>query len=286
MKFPEFDYARPSSVDEALKLLSDHGETATLLAGGQSLMPILAFRLAQPGILVDLKSVPGLNAIRIDDAGVALGATVRWCDILGHSDLGAYHPLLVEAVSHVAHYQIRNRGTVGGSLAYADPAAELPGIAVTCDATIVLAGTNGRREVGAGDFFVGALTTAIQPGEIIVEVRFPKWPGSRRWAFLEFARRRGDFALAGTAVFFDTDGDGAATNTHIGVIGAGDRARRLGAAEEVVNGRKVDQAVIDAAGAAAAADVDPLDDFHAPAEYRRDLVKTLVWRALAKAAAN
>ncbi len=286
MKFPDFEYACPASLEEALRLLEDYGDEATILAGGQSLMPILAFRLAAPRLLVDLKKVPGLNAIEADGDGVRLGANVRWCDILASTTLSAAHPLLVEAVGHVAHYQIRNRGRVGGSLAYADPAAELPGIAVTCDAEIVIAGRAGERIVGAADFFLGALTTSLEPGEIITELRLPRWPEGRCWAFLEFARRRGDFALAGTAIYYDVDAEGQAVDAHIGVIGASDRPHRLKGAEDAISGSAVDEDAIAAASAAASREVDPMEDFHAPAAYRRDLIQTLVARALSQAAAR
>ena len=284
MKFPDFDYACPKSLDEALALLEQHGDEAVLLAGGQSLMPVLAFRLAAPGLLVDLKKVPGLGTIEIDGDGVCLGANVRWCDILGNTALADAHPLLVEAIGHVAHYQIRNRGTVGGSLAYADPAAEMPGIAVTCDADIIVTGPSGERAIGAADFFLGALTTSLATGEIITALHLPAWPGNRRWAFMEFARRRGDFALAGTAVYYDLDAGGRAVDAHIGVIGAGDRPRRLKGAESAINATSVDTDAIAKAASAAAQEVDPMEDFHAPAAYRRALVETLVTRALMRAA--
>lgn len=286
MKFPDFDYACPTSLDEALALLEERGEEAMLLAGGQSLMPILAFRLAAPGLLVDLKKVPGLGSIESDSDGVRLGANVRWCEIDRNAALAGAHPLLVEAIGHVAHYQIRNRGTVGGSLAYADPAAEMPGIAATCDGEIIVMGASGERMVAAADFFLGALTTCLAPGEIITGLRLPAWPKDRRWAFQEFARRRGDFAMAGTALYYDVDAEGRAVDAHIGVIGASDRPRRLTGAEAAINGSAVDAEAIAAAAEAASREVDPMEDFHAPAAYRRALVETLVTRALTDAAAK
>ncbi len=286
MKFPDFAYACPTSLDEALGLLKQHGADAVLLAGGQSLMPILAFRLAAPGLLVDLKKVPGLGEIGTDADGVRLGAKVRWCEIDRNARLAAAHPLLVEAIGHVAHYQIRNRGTVGGSLAYADPAAEMPGIAVTCDGEIIVMGGAGERRVRATDFFLGALTTCLEPGEIITGLRLPAWPKDRRWAFEEFARRRGDFALAGTALYYDLDSRGRAVDAHVGVIGASDRPRRLAEAERAINGSAVDAEAIAAAAEAASREVDPLEDFHAPVAYRRALVETLVARALTRAASQ
>ncbi len=203
MKLPLLDYARPRSVAEAVELLTQHDGEAKVISGGQSLIPILAFRLASPTILVDLRHVPDLDRIAIDDNGVELGAKVRWRDIEIDRRLNTAHPLLVAAIKHVAHYQIRNRGTVGGSLAHADPAAELPAIAVTCDAEIVVIGPAGRRSIPAVEFFVGPLLTKLTPSEIVVAMRLPRWPRQRHYGFEEFARRRGDFALAGVAVFYD-----------------------------------------------------------------------------------
>ena len=284
MKFPRFEYASPASLAEAVAFLKERGDAAMLLAGGQSLLPVLAFRMAAPELVVDLKNVPGLDAIKVGGEGVRLGARVRWCEIERHAALRKVHPMLVEAISHVAHYQIRNRGTVGGSIAFADPAAEMPGIAVTCEAEIAVTGSSGERVVRADEFFLGAMTTTLGPDEIITELRLPVWPQERRWAFLEFARRRGDFALAGIALFFDLDARARAVNAHVGVIGASDRPHRLKEAESVINGSAVDATAIEDAAEAASREVDPMADIHAPPEYRRALVKTLVERALASAA--
>ena len=231
MKLPKFEYASPTTVQEAVALLAAGSGNAKLLAGGQSLVPILAFRLATPSMLIDIGRIAGLDTIEIDDAGIHLGARVRWCDIEADTNLATAHPLLAAAITHVAHYSIRKRGTVGGSLAHADPAAEMPGIAVACDAEITIVGPAGSRLVPAGNFFLGPLTTVLAPDELITRIRFPPWPAARRWGFQEFARRRGDFALAGVAAFYDLDYSGHAVNTHIGVIGVNDRPLRLTAAE-------------------------------------------------------
>ncbi len=235
MKLPPFDYACPTTLPEAIELLASHDD-AKAIAGGQSLVPMLAFRLAQPSLLVDLRKLADLRGIRISDAGVTLGAMVRWRDIEEDERLETAHPLLKAAISHVAHYQIRNRGTVGGSIAHADPAAEMPGIAMTCDAEIAVVGKSGAHVIQAADFFQGALTTALTTDEIIVEIRLPAWPAGRRWGFQEFARRRGDFAMAAAAVFYDQDERGKARNAHVGVIGVSDRPLRLTAVEDVLNG--------------------------------------------------
>ena len=285
MKPPVFDYAAPDSVEEAVALLSARSGNAKIISGGQSLMPMLAFRLAAPELLVDLKRIQGLNRIDIGADGVRLGAKVRWVDIERSDALKKANPLLAEAVQHVAHYQIRNRGTIGGSIAHADPAAEMPGIALTCEAEIATIGTAGPRVIKAAEFFLGPLMTALEPDEIIVEIRLPPWPARRRWGFQEFARRRGDFAMAAAAVWYDQDDGGKARNAHVGAIGVGDRPQRLTAVEAVLNGRIIDAAAIAQAEAAAAAAVDPQADIHASADYRRALIGTMVERAL-KSAGN
>ncbi|HTQ35069.1 MAG TPA: xanthine dehydrogenase family protein subunit M [Stellaceae bacterium] len=279
MKPSAFEYIAPATLREAVSLLAADPD-ATVIAGGQSLMPLLAFRLTAPSLLVDLRRIPGLDAVVIDDAGVRLGAQVRWRDIEDDARLVAAHPLLREAISHVAHYAIRNRGTVGGSLAHADPAAELPGIAVACDADIVLVGANDERVVAAGEFFTGPLSTVRRPEEIVTELRLPPWPASRRWAFREFAQRKGDFALAGIALFYDQDANDRIENAHVGVIGACDRPHRLPEVEAMLNGRAIGDELIRAAAALAAKAIDPPEDLHADAAYRRGLVRTLVERAL------
>ena len=284
MKFPAFDYKLPASLSEAIALLADHGDDAMLLAGGQSLMPILAFRMAAPTLLIDLKNVPALDCIDIGVDGITLGARVRWRDIEGHAELVRAHPLLSAATRHIAHYQIRNRGTVVGSLALADPAAELPGVAVTCDARLTLFGPGGERDVAAEEFFLGPMTTDLAADEILTAITFPAWPERRRWAFREFARRRGDFALAGIALHYDLDEQGRARDVHIGVIGACDRPHRLRAAEAAIDGTAVDEAAIAIAAEAASSEVSPIEDHHAPPDYRRALVATLIERALQDAA--
>src|ERR687894_570383 len=286
MKLPPFEYKAPTTLAEAVAILAASDGAARPLAGGQSLLPVLAFRLAAPTVLVDLKRIPDLRRIEIDDKGVHLGAMTRWRDIEDDKRLRTAHPLLVAAIAHVAHYQIRNRGTVGGSLAHADPATEMPGIAVTCDAEIEVVGASGSRTLGAAELFVGPLTTSLQPDEIITGVRLPPWPKARRWGFEEFSRRRGDYALAAVAAYYAEDDKGRARDAHIGVIGAADTPLRLAAAEQALNGRAIDDGAIAAAAQAASAAVDPPDDIHAPAAYRRALVGTLLERALRRAAAR
>jgi carbon-monoxide dehydrogenase medium subunit len=283
MKLAAFDYASPATIEEAVALLASRSGNAKIISGGQSLVPILAFRLAAPELLVDLKQLQGLNRIDIAEDGVRLGAKVRWCEIERNERLKGAHPLLVEAIRHVAHYQIRNRGTVGGSLAHADPAAEMPGIAITSEAELMIVGSKGKRIDKASDFFKGSLSTSLAPDEILTEIKLPPWLVGRRWAFLEFALRRGDFAIAGVALYYDMVG-GNIANIHIGAIGVGDRPLRLHAVEAVLNGRKLDDVAIEDAAKAARESIDPPSDIHAPAEYRRALLTTLLARALRQSA--
>ena len=286
MKPAAFEYAVPTTVAEAVALLASRNGEAKPISGGQSLMPVLNFRLAAPTLLVDLRHLPDLDRIVVEAGGTRLGAKVRWRDIEKSRELAAGQPLLCAAIAHVAHYQIRNRGTVGGSLAHADPAAEMPGLAVALDARLRIIGAKGERMVEAGEFFTGPLSTVLEPDELILEVLLPAWPAARRWGFEEFARRRGDFALAGAAVWCDTDAAGCAQNAHVGIIGASDRPRRLPAAEMALNGKALDAATIAAAVAATRAALDPMNDIHASADYRRALAGTMVERALKAALAR
>ena len=283
MKAPPFEYVRPDRLETAINFLAENGDEAKVIAGGQSLVPMLAFRLSAPRFLVDIGRIPKLRGVTIDDDGIRLGALTRWREIEQNDELRSAHPLLVEAVRHVAHYQIRNRGTIGGSLAHADPAAELPGIAVTCDGTVVLLGPTGRREVPADGFFTGPLTTTLRPDELILELRLPALRKDSRWAFQEFARRKGDFALAGVAVCYELK-SGRAVNARVGAIGVANTPVRLPAVEAVLNDSTITESVIRDATAAAFASVDPGDDIHAPGDYRRALVCVLMQRALASAA--
>ena len=284
MKLPNFEYVAPSTPAEVVKLLAEHRGEAKVIAGGQSLLPTMAFRLSQPSVLVDVRKLESLSRIAIDEAGVLLGARVRWVDIESHAELTQAHPLLVEAIRHVAHYQVRNRGTVGGSLAHADPASELPCIAVTCEAELRVLGPAGERRIKAADFFQGPLTTALRDDELILDVRLPSWPAQRRWAFSEFARRPGDFALAGVALFYELDHEQRAVNSHIGVVGACYCTSRLPQAEHALNGKAVNAESVREVAAIAAQEIDAPDDFHASAEYRRALLGTLLERSLSAAA--
>jgi carbon-monoxide dehydrogenase medium subunit len=285
MKLPDFEYRAPDTLAEAVLLLAS-SDGARPLAGGQSFLPIMAFRLAEPTMLVDLKKVQELRGIDVSQQGIRIGAMTRWREILDDPRLKTAIPLLPEAIEHVAHYQVRNRGTIGGSLAHADPASEMPAVALALDAQIEAVGSKGRRMIAAQDLFVGPLMTSLEADEIIVAVHLPAAPPNRRYGFQEFSRRRGDFALAGIALSYDQDAQGRAANIRIAAFSIADTPVRLKAAEAVLNGKIVDAQAIAAAAVAASGEVDPAGDIHASARYRKALVGTMLTRALERAAAD
>jgi carbon-monoxide dehydrogenase medium subunit len=280
VKLPAFDYERPTSVEDAVQILVREAGEAKLLAGGQTLVPVMAFRLASPTVLVDLGGIPCLREVSVDAAELSVGAMARWCDLESDPRIKAACPIIPAAIEHIAHYQIRNRGTIGGSLAHADPAAEMPGITVVCDASIDLVGPKGTRTVAAGDFFLGPLTTCLEPDEVLQRVRFPVWSTERRWAFEEFAQRRGDFALAGVAVHYEWDDQGVARDAHLVVIGASNSPRRLAKAERALNGHRITSELMALVASIAAAEVEVHDEPQVSAAYRRSLVNVLVERAI------
>jgi carbon-monoxide dehydrogenase medium subunit len=282
MKPAPFEYARPGTLAEALSLLAE--DDAKPIAGGQSLVPLLALRMTSPRLLVDISRLAELKGIDIGPQGIRLGALTRWCDVLSHPQLAAHHPLLVEAIGHVAHYQIRNRGTVGGSCCHADPSAEMPAVAVTCEAQFEIASRRGTRVVPAQEFFQGILTTALEPDELLTAIRLPHWPAGRRHAFQEFARRTGDFAIAGCTLFWDQDGD-RCINPHVGVFGVADTPLRLRNVEAALTDRPITPDLIAEAADLAQQAVVPHSDLHAPAAYRSALMRVMVERALSSAAA-
>jgi carbon-monoxide dehydrogenase medium subunit len=284
MKLPPFEYASPGTLQEATALLAKHNGDARPLAGGQSLLPLMAYRLASPALLVDLAKIPDLDRIEIREDGVYVGALTRWCQIESDESLIHGHPLLREAVKSIAHYQIRNRGTIGGSLAHADPAAEMPALVITCGAEINVVGSKNSRTIAAKDFITGPLETTLQTDELIVSVKFPRWQPQRRWAFKEFAKRRGDFALGGVALHFHEGSQGEAKRVHIGVFGTGETPERMTAVEDFVTGKKVDAHLAHAAGMIARTAVRAAGDMHASADYRQALIGTLLERALIEAA--
>ena len=283
MKPAAFEYAAPSSIAEALALLRTQDGDAKILAGGQSLMPLLAMRLARPSLLVDLGRIAGLDSIREESGVIAIGAMTTKSAI-EHSDLvRTRQPLFHEATRLIGHPQIRNRGTVGGSMAQADPAAEYPAAALALDAKMRVVGDAGERIIDAADFFVSTLTTALEPGEILIEVRLPMLAPGTGWSILEVSRRHGDFAMAGAAAMVALDA-GRVRSARIVLFGVGPVPLRARAAEDAVAG-KPPAAATWASAAAHARDAveEPLSDSHASAAYRRHLAGVLVERALAEA---
>lgn len=286
MKPAEFEYVAPTNLQEALGYLSTHGGDAKILAGGQSLVPLLNMRLSRPTLVIDINRVQELDFIEERGGGIAIGATVRQADAEASPLLAQHCPLVVEAIKHIGHPQIRNQGTVVGCLAHHDPAAELPAVAVTLGARLIIAGPNRQeRQVDAEGFFVTNFTTVLRPDEILTAIWFPKQEPGEGSAFVEVARRHGDFALAGAATTLKLNPDGTVAQTRIGLAGVSDHPVRCHAAEAGLQGQPATGESFAAAGQAAAADgeLDPVDEVHATAEYRRQVTAVLVERALAKA---
>ena len=280
-----FDYYAPTSIDEALQLLQEHGDEAKVLAGGHSLIPLLKLRLADPKVLIDIGRIPNLAYIRPHDGGVAIGALTTH-QMLETSDLlRAELPLLAEAAGRIGDVQVRNRGTIGGSLVHADPGGDLPAPVLALGATMVVRGAGGERTVSADEFFVGMLTTAVGPDELLTEVRVPRLSGRAGYAYEKAANKASGYAVVGVAAAVSTGPDGSIQEARIGITGAGAQPVRATAAEESLRGRNPSEDNLRAAGEQAAQAVDdPMDDIHASAAYRRELVKVLTRRALARAA--
>jgi carbon-monoxide dehydrogenase medium subunit len=287
VKPPAFAYFAPRSLAEALALAAEHAEDGKLLAGGQSLMPALNFRLSSPAALVDLNRVEGLAGISAPvGGGLSIRAMTRHRAVERSAEVRERCPLLSAVMPHIAHVQIRNRGTIGGSLSHADPAAELPAVTTACDAQFVIAARGGERTVPAGEFFLGTFTTALEADEILSEIRVPQWPQGRRWAFREINRRHGDFAIAGVALWLDLDDAEPAVckDAHIVLFGVSETPVRMIASEDYLKGRAVAEADMREAAALAEDAFDPMSDLHASAEYRREVGCVLLRRALLEAA--
>ncbi|MCB1482228.1 MAG: xanthine dehydrogenase family protein subunit M [Rhodobiaceae bacterium] len=289
MKAPWFEYYAPATLDEALKMLGDADLDGRVLAGGQSLMPMLNLRVADPAMLVDINGIPGLDGIEENADTLSVGALVRHADILNSPAVRARWPLLAEAVTQVAHPAIRNRGTVCGSVAHNDPAAEAPSILATLDGTVIIASAEGRRELPAEEFSQGMLSTALEPGEMVVGLRYRRPPEGTGSGFVEFARRLGDFAIAGAAALL-TMRDGVCERARLTILGMGDGPVRACEAEDMLTGKTLANGAareaFEAAAAAVKAAVDPAEDVHATSGYRRHLTGVMTIRALEKALAR
>ncbi|HEX2256227.1 MAG TPA: xanthine dehydrogenase family protein subunit M [Afifellaceae bacterium] len=281
MKPAPFAYARPASLDEALTLLADggHGD-ARVLAGGQSLMPVMNFRLAEPDLLVDINGLSELASIEETDGSLRVGALVRQAELLASPLVRQHAPLLAMALPHVGHHAIRNRGTVGGSVALADPAAEIPACALALGATIHVAGRTGRRAVAAEAFFTGLYDTALEPGELVTALELPNARPGERFAFQELARRHGDYAMAGVAVAARVAD--VIEEIRIVFFAVADRPLRAPAAEQALAGSRPGDAQALASGRAAVAQLPTSGDLHAGAETKRHWAGVLLGRALAE----
>jgi carbon-monoxide dehydrogenase medium subunit len=282
MKPPPFEYYRARTVEEAIALLGQHGPDAKVLAGGQSLLPMMKFRLARPSVLVDLRWVQDLSYIHQVGGTMAFGAMARLSS-LESDQTRARCPLLAEAAHHIGHPPIRHQGTVCGSLAHADPAAELPVLALALDAELVAAGPNGARVIPAGDFFVSMLTTSLGPDEILTEARFPVLRPETGWGFSELSRRPGDFALVVAAATLQVEASGMVADARIALGAVAERAIRCPEAEAALLGQMGGKEAFTAAAALASEPLEPPSDVHAASGYRRHLARILVERALAQA---
>ena len=281
MKAAPFEYVRARSVAEACELLRQGGGDAKLIAGGQSLVPMMAMRLARPRRLVDINNIAAVKFIAIETDTARTGACTRQCVVERDDALAARVPLLRQALAWVGHAQTRNRGTVGGSLAHADPAAELPLVAQVLGATMVLRSASGARAVPAAGFFAGPLTTVVEPGECLEEIRWPVWREMRAGsAFTEVSRRHGDFAIVAAAAQVALDGDGRCVRASFGVGGGGSTPRAFPDIARLLVGTRMDDGAINGAAHDAAAGVDFSGDLHASADYRRHLAAVLAARAL------
>ena len=283
MKPPPFEYHAPETVEEALALLSDHGDEAKVLAGGQSLIPLLSLRLARPSHLVDVGGLAELRQVRSDGA-LVLGAAVTQRAAERSPDVRASAPLLAGTLPLVGHEPIRTRGTIGGSLAHADPAAELPAVACALEATLVARGPGGERTIAAADFFLGYLTTALADDELLTEVRLPATGAGTGWACDEVARRHGDFALAAAFAVVRVDQAGAVSYARLALAGVADTPVRARTAEAALAGQPAHDTTWEAAGHEAARGLDPPSDVHASGAYRRHVAGVLTRRALSVAA--
>jgi CO/xanthine dehydrogenase FAD-binding subunit len=283
MKPASFDLVTARSVDEAVAALAAGNGAAKLLAGGQSLVPMLNFRLIQPIVLVDINRLPDLAAVTDQPGGVRLGALARHRAVETSPLIAERFPVLAAALAHVGHLAIRNRGTVGGSLAHADPAAEWPMMALLLDAKIRTAAPQGGSVIDAKDFFVGALATALSEAEMVTGIDLPALARGMGWGFEELARRQGDFAIAAVGALIATDGT-RCSDARIVMAGGGDTARRAAAAEALLRGQALTQKAIAAAARAVRDAAAPSTDLHASADYRRHVLEVLARRALAAAA--
>ena len=282
MKPAPFDYARPSTVEEACRLLDEAGGGATVIAGGQTLMPLLNLRMSQPFVLVDINGIAALKGVSRVDGATRIGPATRQADALGDGMLARRLPALVTALGHVGHYQTRNRGTVGGSVALGEPAAEMPAAAVALGATIEIASVRGRRSVKAEEFYLGPYMTVLEPDELVTGIVYPDWPEGHIVLFREVAQRPGDFALVGMIGALALEG-GTISRAGIAWFGMGPTPIKARQAEAALVGKVLGDVDAQAMAELALADTAPFDDHHASAEYRRTVGRRIFARTLREA---
>lgn len=282
MKPPRFEYWRPDRIDDVVRFLDDHADEAKLLAGGQSLMPMLNMRLTRPRYLIDLNGLGDLEYARVQDGTLRIGALTRQAALLRSSAVAEHCPLMVRALPHIGHTAIRHRGTIGGSLVHSDPSAELAAVAATLDAQMVVQGRRGSRTIPAAEFFVTFFTTAVEPTEVLTEVRLPVQPAGCGSSVMELSRRHGDFALSGVAAVVSLDGARIAS-ARLTAFGVGEGPVRLGEVEDLLRGAEPADELIAEAGRRAQDAVEPESDMHASGRYRKEMTGVLTRRALAQA---
>ena len=287
MKPAPFEYFAPVELQEALDLLERYGDEAKILAGGQSLMPLMNLRLARPGLIIDINRLSGLDTITATpEGGLTIGALTRQRALERSKIVQEQNPILAAAMPLIGHFQIRNRGTIGGSLVHADPAAELPAVSLLLGAEFLLRSKSAVRVVPAAEFFLSYLTTAIRPAELLTEIRLPKWPSREAWAVQEIARRKGDFALIGVALRAELDGEKTVQKAVIVMFGVDSKPLRMERAEAILKGRRISEAFLRELSGVVAEELQPDSDIHASAAYRKEVGGVLVRRALESALAK
>lgn len=279
-----FDYHRASSVDEALALLTKYGDEAKLLAGGHSLIPAMKLRLSQPGHLIDIGRLQGLSHIHEEQGAITIGALTTYRQLETSHVVQRYLPIITETVNLIGDQQVRNRGTIGGSLAHSDPAADMPGVVLALKAELHVQGPNGKRSIKADDFFLGTFTTALKENEILLEIRFPIAHGRVGSAYEKLANRASHYAVAGCAAVITLDGDGTCAAASLALTGAADSTVRLSSVESALIGKKLDAATVEAAAQTAANGLNIVADIHGSRQYRTQMVSVVTRRAILRAA--
>ena len=281
-----FDYYAPTSVADALALLDQHGDDAKLLAGGHSLIPLMKTRLAEPAVLIDLGKISTLSYINEQDGGLAIGAMTTYSEIAGSELVQSNAPVLAEASGQVADNQIRNRGTIGGSLSHSDPAGDLPAVALALGAQLTTSSSGAHRTIRADDFFVDLLTTALEPNEILSEIVIPALPAGTGTAYAKFANKASHYAVVGVAAVVTVGSDGTCQSARIGITGAGPKATRATGTESALVGSNLDDSAVRAAASHAGDGIDFNEDVHASGEYRAHLISVYAARAIRAAVEN